>query len=174
MEQLKDAPITFITLFFWIVISISLIYYLLKNRKNIHFISGISYIIILFGSLSINSFLYTKIAEFDFSLTEETWKKDYLTPYLDSRAEKHTPVEVISLTPDSTQQPAQSISLTNKNLSQVLVRPLGTDDEILIKVKIETSSTDQPYLSYKKIEKDITAIYQEDVYYEPVLYISLK
>ena len=174
MEQLKDAPITYVTLFFWIVISISLLYYLLKNRKDIQLISGILYIAILIGSLSINLFIYNKTAEYDFSLTEEKWKKDYFIPYLDTRAEKQTPVDIISLTPDSKQQPAQSISLHNKNLSTVLIRPINSNDETLIKVTIKNSSTDKPYLSYKKIEKAISPIYKEDSYYEPILYIPLQ
>ena len=174
VEQLKDASFTYIALFFWIAISLSLLYFLVKNRKAIRFSSGLFYMILLLGSLSINSYLYNRIVEYDFSLTEETWKKDYFIPYLDTRTDIQTPVEIISLTPDTTKQRAQSISHDTKNLSYVLIRPLETNEEILIQVKIKNSSTNKPYLSYKKIEKNISSDYIEKAYYEPVLYIPSK
>ena len=128
----------------------------------------------LLGILIIDSYLYNRIVEYNHALTEEDWKKEYFVPYLETRTEIQTPVEIISLTPDTTEQPVHSISFNTNNLFDVIIRPLETKEEILIRAKIKNSSIAQPYFSYKKIEKDISQDYIEEAYYEPVLYIPSK
>ena len=176
LQDLNNAPLTYIAAACWTIITIVIIIHLLRDWRNL----SISAIGIRIVSLAASCFavfhLYMNISEYDFSLNEEKWQQDYLMPYLDSQPEETLAVEQVQATNTDGDEAIPSLHLEKGSPSIhvkfTVVEKDGSRQEVSTNVKVkEAPATSSPYISYKTIEEFISGEYTDEMYYEPVLYI---
>lgn len=177
MQNLSDAPLTYIAVACWFVIGIMIIIHMIKDRKSLS-IGAISMNTL---SLAVTGFivfhLYMNITEYDFSLDEEKWKQDYLLPYLESQPVQSLTIEHVQATNTTSDQAISSIHLQNNSptvhVEFTAVQKDKRKQDMSTKVRIKQAPDNTaPYITYKAIESDISDSYTDDMYYDTTLYIN--
>lgn len=176
--RVSDVPITIATEILWLIIGIVSLADIIKNRKSISSRGFIFRGFILGIILLIESILFINIAETDFSTSKEEWKSQYLIPYIKSLPEDKLYVKDFSQIleiQENKNKKIESIYLNNKK-EPVWVELSVTDkDKIKKKFVVQTVIRKEPikkaYLTYKIINKTITPIYRDNLYYETILHI---
>ncbi|MEI5907710.1 hypothetical protein WAK64_11660 [Bacillus spongiae] len=173
-EKIYEAPIVIISEILCIIILISFIIHLIKDRKSFSFLGSIIRGFFLVFILSIMSFLFVTIVEYDFSMSENQWEENYVTPYINSLPEQKYNVKDFSqlLNENKGIYSIYLDSLTKPTwVSVEVLDDDGKYKEITVQTIFKKESIDTPYLTYKKIEKDISNKYNANVFYETVLHI---
>ena len=177
LQELNNAPLTYIAAVCWIIISIVIIIHLVRDWKTLSIGAIGIRVISLAASCYAVFHLYTNIIEYDFSLNEEKWQQDYLLPYLDSQPEETLAVEQVKATNTDGDKAIPSIHLKKGSPSIhvkfTIVDKDGSKQEISTNVKVkEAPANTSPYITHKTIKGDISEEYTAEMYYEPTLYID--
>ncbi|MGG3943715.1 hypothetical protein ABEV54_20025 [Peribacillus psychrosaccharolyticus] len=176
--RVSDVPITIATEILWLIIGIVSLADIIKNRKSISSRGFIFRGFILGIILLIESILFINIAETDFSTSKEEWKSQYLIPYIKSLPEDKLYVKDFSQIleiQENKNKKIESIYLNNKKESVWVELSVIDKDKIKKKFVVQTVIRKEPikkaYLTYKIINKTITPIYRDNLYYETILHI---
>jgi len=174
-NQSEDLFITIVAEIPWIIVGLILIVHIIKDIKSFS-LKGLIYRILILGVIFMMiSSLFNSIKEYDFSLNEEKWKKNYLNPYMISLPIQKLEVSDFWQVFEIPKKGVKSIYSTNKKNS--IWCKIATMDEtnspkdFYVKTKIQKESINRPYLTYKLISKNITMDYKKDNYYETILHI---
>ncbi|MGG0657444.1 hypothetical protein [Rummeliibacillus pycnus] len=178
IQQAYNTLITIPAVLLWIVIGIYSLVDILKNKKTFSFIGFIGRGTFFFVSLSIVFFLCINIMKADFSLNEKQWKDNYLDPYINSLSENKVDVKDFS-------QILEMNSNENKKIKSIYlndkVKPIwmelnlidknNSSKKISVQTIIRKEPIENPYLTYKLINKNISDKYRKDIFYETILHI---
>jgi hypothetical protein len=177
VEKLSDAPLTIISDVLWIIVGLIFMVHLIQNRKSLshlNFIyqgSSLALILIIIGYLSFT------INSYDFSVDETHWKENTLSPYLSSLDEHNEKVEDFS---QLLQAPEEKESIESHYVSDDhhpiwikldTITDTGEKQQKIVESTIVKEPIQQPYLTYKMIEKPISDRYSDQFYYETTLHI---
>ena len=174
LQELDNAPLTYIAAACWVIISVVLIVHIVRELKSLS-IGAISVRVLALAATCFAVFhLYMTIRDYDFTLDKEKWKQDYLLTYLESQPTEKVAIEDVRATNQGGDKTIPSIHLEKgAHTIQVLFSIVEKDQDISTKVKIKKAPDGTShYLAYKTIEKDLSPEYTDDSYYEPVLYIN--
>jgi len=174
--SLSNAPLAIIAGIIWVCITIAFIVHLIKEKTSFSFrgwVFSVFFLVILLSGLGYLSFT---IKDYDFSINEEEWKENYLTPYLKSLPEHKEDVEDFSQILTNDANAIKSIYLNDKEKPIVveistLNKENGVAKKLPVQVFIQKEPIDKAYLTYKTIEKNISYEYTTDQYYETILHI---
>ena len=173
VSALSNAPLAIVAGAIWISITIAFIAFLFKEKKELSmkgWIYSFLFLVILFA---VTGYLSFTIKEYNFSMNEKKWEENYLNPYLESLPEEKENIEDFSqvLNDDGTSIKSTYI---NKDIQPIVVEiseSKKTDKKKRIQVIVQKEQIDQAYITYKKIEKNISEKYTKDQSYETVLHI---
>ncbi|WP_213422530.1 hypothetical protein [Bhargavaea massiliensis] len=173
VSALSNAPLAIVAGAIWIFITIAFIAFLFKEKKELSmkgWIYSFLFLVILFA---VTGYLSFTIKEYNFSMNEKKWEENYLNPYLESLPEEKENIEDFSqvLNDDGTSIKSTYI---NKDIQPIVVEiseSKKTDKKKRIQVIVQKEQIDQAYITYKKIEKNISEKYTKDQSYETVLHI---
>ena len=173
VSALSNAPLAIVAGAIWISITIAFIAFLFKEKKELSmkgWIYSFLFLVILFA---VTGYLSFTIKEYNFSMNEKKWEENYLNPYLKSLPEEKENIEDFSqvLNDDGTSIKSTYI---NKDIQPIVVEiseSKKTDKKKRIQVIVQKEQIDQAYITYKKIEKNISEKYTKDQSYETVLHI---
>lgn len=173
VEKLADAPLTIISEVLWTIVGLIFIVHLIRNRKCLStqkFLFRGAFLLII---LSIIGYLTYTLYSYDYSIDEESWKENTLAPYLQSLNEHHEQVDDFSQLLTEPDKGIESIYV--KDITPIwveLVTSMDADKKgKVVEVTIEKEPIQEPYLTYKTIEKTISEQYSNQVYYETTLHI---
>ena len=175
--NLAEAPFAFITAFlcaFILVISINELFKCIKAKDFSFLLKFLLPVFIVF--IAVEGYLIHTIIHYDFSLSKEKWKTEYLIPYVKAQPEHKIDVENFSQllkTPENEGVP--SIYFNDKAkpvwLKLTLLNQSGSKKVLVTQAVIKKESIQRAYLTYKTVQKDITKQYTDNVYYRTVLHI---
>lgn len=175
IESVSNAPMLIISEILWIFFGIVFIVHLLKDRKSFSLLGltfrGFSFVI----TLLIISYLTISIKNCNFSINENQWKKGYLNPYILSLPEHKKNVEDFSLLLNNDVNGIKSIYLNGDGEKPLWFEISLLNDHRFKKIDvqciIQKEQIKNPYLTYKKINKNISSQYTTEAYYETILHI---
>ncbi len=173
-EKLSDAPLTIISEVLWILVGIIFIVHLIQNRKSISALSFFYRSCSLMLILVIIGYLSFTINSYDFSMDEDHWKEEFLTPYLESLPEHKQQVTDFAQLIDYDKSGIESVYINEEHpiwVKVTLMTDHGDEQELIVKTTIVKESVEQPYLTYKTIEKPISEKYSDEAYYNTTLHI---
>ncbi|WP_283152906.1 hypothetical protein [Guptibacillus hwajinpoensis] len=175
LEKLSDAPLTIISEVLWIIVGLIFIMHLIHNRK---FLSPSKFLFrgaFLFIILLIIGYLSYTLNSYDFSMNEKSWKENTLAPYLQSLHEHNEQVEDFSQLLKDPDNGIKS-NYVDEDISPIWIELATTTDtgekkEKIVEATIVKEPIQQPYLTYRMIEKNISDHYSDEAYYETTLHI---
>ncbi|HCH1712731.1 TPA: hypothetical protein NKQ82_004636 [Vibrio parahaemolyticus] len=174
ISQDSTAIISIFALIMWAIIGYALIRFFIKDRKKINFKNFFVGAFFLIVILTINIFLINDISDHDFSLDEKKWKNEYLEPYIESQPFNKLEINDFSQIVNEKPKGITSVYLNEKITPQWFFIKTKEEKEYKIQAIIKKENIKNPYLSFKKIEKDISDKYNKESYYETVLYVPLE
>ncbi|MFK3960214.1 hypothetical protein [Guptibacillus hwajinpoensis] len=175
VEKLSDAPLTIISEVLWILVGLIFIMHLIRNRK---FLSPSKFLFrgaFLFIILLIIGYLSYTLNSYNFSMNEKSWKENTLAPYLQSLNEHNEQVEDFSQLLKDPDNGIES-NYVDEDISPIWIELVTTTDngekqKKIVEAIIVKEPIQQPYLTYRTIEKTISDHYSDDAYYETTLHI---
>ncbi|OIK17186.1 hypothetical protein BIV60_00390 [Bacillus sp. MUM 116] len=174
IESASNAPMLFISEILWTFLGIVFIVHLVKDRKSFS-VLGLSFRGLFFVmTLLIISHLTISIMNCNFSINETQWKKGYLKPYILSLPEHKKNVEDFSLLLNNNVNGIKSIYI---NGEKPLWFEISLSDnhrlskKIAVQCILQKEPIIKPFLTYKKINKNISSQYTTNAYYETILHI---
>ncbi|WP_166000010.1 hypothetical protein [Bacillus sp. Cs-700] len=177
VAKLADAPLTIISDVLWIIVGLIFMVHLIQNRKSLSHLNfiyqgaSLALILIIIGYLSFT------INSYDFSVDETYWKENTLSPYLNSLDEHNEKVEDFS---QLLQAPEEKEGIESHYVSDNhhsiwvkldTITDTGEKQQKIVESTIVKEPIQQPYLTYKMIEKPISNRYSDEFYYETTLHI---
>jgi hypothetical protein len=174
--DLDEAPITIIAELIWFFLAILLIVHLIKDRKTFSPIGLINRILFLCITFLIVGSLFIPIKNYDFSMTENKWEKEYLKPYIMSLPTQKLEVNKFSVALKTPKKGIKSVYLNNNKENPIWCDisssgQQGSANRLYVLTKIHKENIKMAYLTYKIINKDISDTYRDDLYYEAILHI---
>lgn len=175
--RVSDAPLVIITEVLWIIVLIFLLAHIIKRWKSFSRLGSIIRAFFLIIVIVIVSFEFYTISNYNFSMNENYWKKNYLTPYITSLPENKRYVEDFSqiIEKKDSEKGIKSFYLSKKVtpiwVSVSIVDKSGSKENLIVQTTVTKESIKKPYLTYKKIEKTISDKYVEKAYYQTTLHI---
>lgn len=174
--SVSNAPLTIITEILWIILTVSFVVYLIKEKKPFSLQGWVFSGFFLVILLSVLGYLSFTIKEYDFSMNEKQWKENYLTPYLKSLPENKKYVEDFSQLLTNDEDTIKSIYINDKEKPilieiSTLNKENGTTKKIPVQVIIQKEPINKTYLTYKTIKKAISSEHTTNKYYETILHI---
>ena len=175
LMRLSDAPLTIISEVLWVFVGLIFIVHLVKDRKSFSH-SGFMYRGIYFlVILTIISYLSITLNSYDFAMDENEWRENYFKPYIQSLQEQKLEVEEFSqvIKEDDTQIESHYLNKKTESilLKLTVVNQSGFKKKELIETTIVKEAIEQPYLTYKTIERDISDQFNKEAFYETTLHI---
>lgn len=180
-ESILQADSAFILIpaeLLWIIIGIYSLMDIIKNKKTISSSGFIMRGIFFLFTLSLVVLSSIHIMKADFSMNEKQWKVDYLEPYMNGLPENKTYVQDFT-------QILEIHKNHNKKIKSIYfnnnVKPIWVELDVLdknnasktisVQTIIKKEPIEEPYLTYKSINKDISKDYTKKAYYETILHI---
>ncbi|MDQ6596445.1 hypothetical protein E2K98_30270 [Bacillus salipaludis] len=174
LESASNAPMLIISEILWIFFGIVFIVHLLKDRKSFSLL-GLSFRGLFFViTLLIIGYLTNSIMNCNFSINETQWKKGYLKPYILSLPEHKKNVDDFSLLLNNEVNGINSIYINGEKPLWFKISLLDKhrlSKKIVLQCIIQKEPIKKPFLTYKKINKNISGQYTTNAYYETILHI---
>ncbi|MGE7624941.1 hypothetical protein ACQKMD_18410 [Viridibacillus sp. NPDC096237] len=162
----------------WIIVGVYSLMDMIKNNNAISSTGFIMRWLFFVMTLSIVGFLSINIITADFSMNEKQWKNNYLDPYINALPENKTYVQeftqILEIHKNGNKK-IESIYL-NKKVKPIWVEldvldKNNASETIAVQTIIQKEPIDEPYLTYKAINKNISKEYPKNSYYETILHI---
>ncbi|MCW1929524.1 hypothetical protein [Bhargavaea beijingensis] len=175
VSALSNAPLAIIAGAIWIFITVAFIVFLFKEKKVLSlkgWIYSFFFLVILFA---VTGYLSYTIKEYNFSMNEKKWEKNYLNPYIESLPERKENIEDFSQVLNNDNKNTTKSIYIKKDIQPIVVEISLSKNidqkKMRIQAIVQKEQIDQAYITYKTIEKDISDKYTKDQYYETVLHI---
>lgn len=169
-----DAPLLIVSDVLWSIFGIVFIVHLIKDRITFSFLGTIYRTLFLLITLTIVGYLSFSIVDSHFSIDEKEWEEEYLEPYINSLPTSRIIIEDFSQLLVDDHNGIKSIYVNKQKpiwFELSVLDDKGIKQNIAVQSIIQKEPIEKPYLTYKQIEKDISAQYTENLYYETILHI---
>lgn len=155
---------------FWALILLVTIYEFIKNKKSGSAILGYSLSILIMFSI-LGALIFSIVQSKD-SITEQEWKTDYLQPYVKTKPVNKIEIDDIQQVLDKPKNLTNSVFLTNKDSKYYFKITYKNKRSIFISANVKNSKSNQNYITFKKINTKISKKYNQNTYFDPVIYVQ--
>lgn len=155
---------------FWAIVLVAILVEFVKTKKTAATIVGNAISIVIVMAILIT--LTMNIVQSRDAITEPEWKVNYLKPYLETKSVTNIELEHIEQVLNKPNHLTNSVFVEEKNVKNYFKLTFKNKKSIYISAKAKMSKTNQSYMTFKKISADISQKYNQNTYFDPVIYVQ--
>lgn len=155
---------------FWVIVLVAILAEFVKTKKTGAAIAVNALSIIIVMAIIIT--LTMNIVQSKDSITEPEWKVNYLKPYLQTKPVTKIELDHIEQVLNKPNHLTNSVFVQEKNAKNYFKLTFKNKKSIYISAKVRMSKTNDSYMTFKKINGDISEKYNQTTYFDPVIYVQ--